>query len=412
MLVRVDPRQDATTVLSIPRDLRVAIPGHGDAQDQRRLRARRPEARRSQTIKRADRAEGPPRRQRELPRLPRGDQPRSAASTPTSTAATSTPTAACRSASATTRSTSGPATSGCAGIDALDYVRYRHADSDLVRAARQQDFLRAAKDQVSTSRLIDDLERLGRDRRARDADRREPALEGRVPPLRQARAASRPTTRCARSGSRRRSCAATRRRATSSRPRPAAVARRGRPVPARRRPRSARARARRRKRRPRRAPRGARSRPRAPGSSNARAQGERLVRDAGRRARRLGFPVRFPSHLTPQRPVRGPAADVRAARPRRYPAPRLPLRRGREPGRRAVLRRPGHDVAQPAAAGPSDRRAKGRRPRAWNCSGRAAAYASSPGARIAPRTGSPTRLTLELTNDEMLALAASLTTAK
>lgn len=48
------------------------------------------------------------------------------------------------------------------GIDALDYVRFRHADTDLVRAARQQDFLRAAKDQISTSRVIDDLERLGK----------------------------------------------------------------------------------------------------------------------------------------------------------------------------------------------------------------------------------------------------------
>ena len=40
------------------------------------------------------------------------------------------------------------------GQRALDYVRFRHADSDLVRAARQQDFLRAAKDQLSTSSLI------------------------------------------------------------------------------------------------------------------------------------------------------------------------------------------------------------------------------------------------------------------
>jgi polyisoprenyl-teichoic acid--peptidoglycan teichoic acid transferase len=40
------------------------------------------------------------------------------------------------------------------GQRALDYVRFRHADSDLVRAARQQDFLRAAKDQLSTSSLL------------------------------------------------------------------------------------------------------------------------------------------------------------------------------------------------------------------------------------------------------------------
>jgi hypothetical protein len=41
------------------------------------------------------------------------------------------------------------------GQDALDFVRFRHTDNDLVRGARQQDFVRAAKDQVSTSSLID-----------------------------------------------------------------------------------------------------------------------------------------------------------------------------------------------------------------------------------------------------------------
>jgi hypothetical protein len=39
-------------------------------------------------------------------------------------------------------------------------VRYRHFDSDLVRAARQQDFLRQAKDQVGVSRLFGDREAL------------------------------------------------------------------------------------------------------------------------------------------------------------------------------------------------------------------------------------------------------------
>jgi LCP family protein required for cell wall assembly len=46
------------------------------------------------------------------------------------------------------------------GQRALDYVRFRHADSDLVRATRQQDFLRAAKDQLSTSSLIDQRSKL------------------------------------------------------------------------------------------------------------------------------------------------------------------------------------------------------------------------------------------------------------
>lgn len=46
------------------------------------------------------------------------------------------------------------------GAKALDYVRYRHFDTDLVRAARQQDFLRQAKEQVGVSKLLDDREQL------------------------------------------------------------------------------------------------------------------------------------------------------------------------------------------------------------------------------------------------------------
>jgi polyisoprenyl-teichoic acid--peptidoglycan teichoic acid transferase len=48
------------------------------------------------------------------------------------------------------------------GKDALDYVRYRHTDSDITRAARQQDFLRQAKAQVGAKRLFDDQDKLVR----------------------------------------------------------------------------------------------------------------------------------------------------------------------------------------------------------------------------------------------------------
>jgi LCP family protein required for cell wall assembly len=41
------------------------------------------------------------------------------------------------------------------GQDALDYVRYRHTDTDIVRAARQQDFLRQAKEQAGTGKLLE-----------------------------------------------------------------------------------------------------------------------------------------------------------------------------------------------------------------------------------------------------------------
>jgi LCP family protein required for cell wall assembly len=40
------------------------------------------------------------------------------------------------------------------GLNALDYVRYRHTDNDFVRAARQQDFLRNARAQVPVGEVL------------------------------------------------------------------------------------------------------------------------------------------------------------------------------------------------------------------------------------------------------------------
>jgi polyisoprenyl-teichoic acid--peptidoglycan teichoic acid transferase len=47
------------------------------------------------------------------------------------------------------------------GQDALDYVRYRHTDNDFVRAARQQDFLRQAQNAAGVRQLLE----LGESRR-------------------------------------------------------------------------------------------------------------------------------------------------------------------------------------------------------------------------------------------------------
>jgi polyisoprenyl-teichoic acid--peptidoglycan teichoic acid transferase len=46
------------------------------------------------------------------------------------------------------------------GEDALSYVRYRHEDNDLVRSARQQDFIRQAKQQVGVGKLVEDRDEL------------------------------------------------------------------------------------------------------------------------------------------------------------------------------------------------------------------------------------------------------------
>jgi LCP family protein required for cell wall assembly len=46
------------------------------------------------------------------------------------------------------------------GKDALDFVRYRHTDDDFVRAARQQEFLRQAKDQIGLGKVFGDRDEL------------------------------------------------------------------------------------------------------------------------------------------------------------------------------------------------------------------------------------------------------------
>jgi LCP family protein required for cell wall assembly len=46
------------------------------------------------------------------------------------------------------------------GQDSLDYVRFRHADSDFVRAKRQQEFLGQAKEQIGLGKLFGDREEL------------------------------------------------------------------------------------------------------------------------------------------------------------------------------------------------------------------------------------------------------------
>jgi len=46
--------------------------------------------------------------------------------------------------------------------NALSYVRYRHGDSDFVRVARQQDFLRSLREQVSPDNLLGQVEHVAK----------------------------------------------------------------------------------------------------------------------------------------------------------------------------------------------------------------------------------------------------------
>jgi polyisoprenyl-teichoic acid--peptidoglycan teichoic acid transferase len=43
------------------------------------------------------------------------------------------------------------------GKKALEYVRYRHTDTDIVRSARQQDFISAARQRISVQDLVEDV---------------------------------------------------------------------------------------------------------------------------------------------------------------------------------------------------------------------------------------------------------------
>ena len=46
--------------------------------------------------------------------------------------------------------------------NALSYVRYRHGDSDFVRVARQQDFIRALREQISPENVIGQIDRVAK----------------------------------------------------------------------------------------------------------------------------------------------------------------------------------------------------------------------------------------------------------
>jgi LCP family protein required for cell wall assembly len=163
MLVRLDPKQQATAVLSIPRDMRVAIPGHGVDKINAAysfggldLTAR--------TVKTLLSTPGQPfkinhvvgvsfsgfhdvvdylgcvytdvdrRYYHSNLGLPPSQQ--------------------------YSEINIQPGYQKLCGTKALQYVRFRHLDNDLVRAARQQDFLRNTKDQLAGRDLLGDMKPL------------------------------------------------------------------------------------------------------------------------------------------------------------------------------------------------------------------------------------------------------------
>ena len=157
ILARLDPAKGATALMSLPRDLKVQIPGHGTD----RLNAAYSEGGAKLTLETVKELTGL-RINHVVEVNFRGFRQAVDA-------------IGCVYADIDRRyfnDVTGPG--GYAAIDvkagyqklcgerALQYVRYRHADNDLVRAARQQDFLRQAKQQVGVGSLIDDRDKLVR----------------------------------------------------------------------------------------------------------------------------------------------------------------------------------------------------------------------------------------------------------
>jgi polyisoprenyl-teichoic acid--peptidoglycan teichoic acid transferase len=163
MLIRLDPKQNATTVLSIPRDLRVTIPGQGIDK----INAAYGEGGLDLTTRTV----------RQLLSTP-GDRFRvnHAIAINFNGFRDAVDIVHCVYIDVDRRyyhSNLGvpigqryaeidiqPGYQRLCGQQALDYVRFRHLDNDIVRADRQQGFLREANAQLSTSSLLHNLDPL------------------------------------------------------------------------------------------------------------------------------------------------------------------------------------------------------------------------------------------------------------
>src|SRR5215212_3345068 len=152
ILVRLDPSKKATAMMSLPRDLKVQIPGHG-----------------TDKINAAYDAGGPRLTLKTVKALT-GLRINHVVNVDFRGFWAATDAIGCVYADIDRRyfnNTPGfayidvqPGYQKMCGRKALQYVRFRHEDNDLVRSARQQDFLRQATQQVGTSKLINDRSKL------------------------------------------------------------------------------------------------------------------------------------------------------------------------------------------------------------------------------------------------------------
>src|SRR3954452_17073988 len=152
MLVRLNPHKEATAIMSLPRDLKVQIPGHGVDKINASYEYGGP-ALTLETVKR-------------LPRLNINHVINVTftgfwrAVNAIGCVYTDVDCDYFNDSAEFTYINIDPGYQRLCARQALQYVRYRHTDTDLVRSARQQDFLRQMKQQVTYTDLISKRDRL------------------------------------------------------------------------------------------------------------------------------------------------------------------------------------------------------------------------------------------------------------
>jgi len=154
ILIRLDPHKKATAMMSLPRDLKVDIPGHG-----------------TEKINAAYELGGPKLTLKTVKRLT-GLRINHVINVDFKGFYAAVNAIGCVYADIDRRYYNNspgyafidvqPGYQRMCGSKALQYVRFRHEDNDLVRSARQQDFLRQAKQQIGVGQLIHKRNRLVR----------------------------------------------------------------------------------------------------------------------------------------------------------------------------------------------------------------------------------------------------------
>jgi LCP family protein required for cell wall assembly len=152
MLVRLDPEKEATAIMSLPRDLKVEIPGHGTDKINAAYQLGGP----ALTLKTV----------RAVTKLPINHVINVhfngfwRAVNAVGCVYTDIDRRYYNDSAEYSYINIQPGYQRLCGTAALQYVRFRHEDTDIVRAARQQDFLRQAKQQITAGELFNNRDRL------------------------------------------------------------------------------------------------------------------------------------------------------------------------------------------------------------------------------------------------------------